>query len=95
MNEVILAYKEVNLKNEQENYLQDSGILTVTIDEKPGVQAIQNNTPDLPPVAGKCTKIGRDYKYIQPGMLRILVSLDLHSGKVIAVVEIKIGASNL
>jgi len=87
MNEVLLVYKEVNLQNEQNKELHDSDILTVSIDEKPGVQAIKNIAPDLPPVAGKHSKIGRDYEYKRLGTLSILASLDLHSGKVIALVE--------
>lgn len=87
MNEVLLVYKEVNLQNEQNKEVQDLDILTVSIDEKPGIQAIKNIAPDLPPVAGKHSKIGRDYEYKRLGTLSILASLDLHTGKVIAIVE--------
>jgi hypothetical protein len=87
MNEVLLVYKEVNLQNEQNKDSQDLDILTVSIDEKPGIQAIKNIAPDLPPVAGKHSKIGRDYEYKRLGTLSILASLDLHTGKVIALVE--------
>ena len=87
MNEVLLVYKEVNLQNEQNKDAQDLDILTVSIDEKPGIQAIKNIAPDLPPVAGKHSKIGRDYEYKRLGTLSILASLDLHTGKVIALVE--------
>jgi transposase len=87
MTEVLLVYKEVNLQNEQNRELQDSDILTVSIDEKPGIQAIKNIAPDLPPVAGKHARIGRDYEYKRLGTLSILASLDLHTGKVIALVE--------
>jgi transposase len=87
MNEVLLVYKEVNLINEQKKDIDDIDILTVSIDEKPGVQAIKNIAPDLPPVAGKHSRIGRDYEYKRLGTLSILASLDLHSGEVIALVE--------
>jgi transposase len=87
MNEVLLVYKEVNLLNEQNRNIQDSDILTVSIDEKPGVQAIKNIAPDLPPLANKHSKIGRDYEYKRLGTLSILASLDLQSGKVVALVE--------
>ncbi|MBN2613136.1 MAG: IS630 family transposase [Bacteroidales bacterium] len=87
MNEVLLVYKEVNLLNEQNRDIEDSDILTVSIDEKPGVQAIKNIAPDLPPVAGKHSRISRDYEYKRLGTLSILASLDLQSGKVIALVE--------
>lgn len=87
MNEVLLVYKEVNLLNEQNRDVQDSDILTVSIDEKPGVQAIKNIAPDLPPFANKYPRISRDYEYKRLGTLSILASLDLQSGKVIALVE--------
>jgi len=87
MNEVLLVYKEVNLINEQKMDENDIEVLTVSIDEKPGVQAIKNIAPDLPPVAGKHSRIGRDYEYKRLGTLSILASLDLHSGEVIALVE--------
>ena len=86
MNDVLLVYQEVNLQNQKPDG-QDSEILTVSIDEKPGVQAIKNIAPDLPPVAGKHSRIGRDYEYKRLGTLSILASLDLHTGKVIAIVE--------
>ena len=87
MNEILLVYKEVNLLNEQKKDMNDIDVLTVSIDEKPGVQAIKNIAPDLPPVAGKHSGIGRDYEYKRLGTLSILASLDLHSGHVIAMVE--------
>jgi len=87
MNEVLLVYKEVILQDEQKTDASNLEILTVSIDEKPGVQAIKNIAPDLPPVAGKHQRTGSDYEYKRLGTLSILASLDLHSGKVIAIVE--------
>lgn len=87
MNEVLLVYKEVNLLNEKHPNGEGLEVWTVSIDEKPGIQAIKNIAPDLPPVPGKHSKIGRDYEYKRLGTLSILASLDLHTGKVIALVE--------
>ena len=87
MNEVLLIYKEVNLINGQKKDVKDIDVLTVSIDEKPGVQAIKNIAPGLPPVAGKHSRLGRDCEYKRLGTLSILASLDLHSGEVIALVE--------
>ena len=84
MNEVLMVYKEVELQNSGK---ADIPIITVYIDEKPGVQAIKNIAPDLPPVPGKHSTIGRDYEYKRLGTLSILASLDLHTGQVIALVE--------
>ncbi|ODS29854.1 MAG: putative transposase, partial [Candidatus Scalindua rubra] len=36
-----------------------SRIITVSVDEKPGVQAIKNIAPDLPPLPGKCPQVLR------------------------------------
>jgi len=41
MNEVLLVYKEVNFQNEQPGEGEESEVLTVSIDEKPGIQAIK------------------------------------------------------
>lgn len=63
MNEVLIVYKEVNLQNEPSSQQRDLSVITVSIDEKPGVQAIKNVAPDLPPVPGKYDCISRDYEY--------------------------------
>ena len=62
-------------------------MITVSIDEKPGVQAIANTAPDLPPVPGKHPTVSRDHEYKRHGTLSILASLDLHDGHVVARVE--------
>ena len=60
-----------------------------SVDEKPGVQAIANTAPDLPPVAGKHPTVGRDYEYKRMGTCSILAGLDLQDGHVCACVERK------
>jgi len=62
-------------------------IYTVSIDEKPGVQAIGLTAPDPPPVPGKKSSVERDNEYVRHGTLSILAALDLHNGEVIANVE--------
>jgi len=62
-------------------------MITVSVDEKPGVQAIANIAPDLPPKPGKYKTVGRDYEYKRLGTVSILAALDLHSGKIIAQVH--------
>src|SRR5207247_9907394 len=62
-------------------------VITVSIDEKPGVQAIENTAPDLPPVPEKHPTVGRDHEYKRHGTLSIMASLDLHDGHVVARVE--------
>src|SRR5450432_4034103 len=88
MREVLLVYREVALQNEAagKGGVQPD-VITVSVDEKPGVQAIENTAPDLPPVPGEYPTFARDHEYIRHGTLSILASLDLHDGHVVARVE--------
>jgi transposase len=94
MKEVLIVYQEVLLQNRAAAQAAEFGVggiapavITVSIDEKPGVQAIANTAPDLPPVAGKHSQVARDYEYKRHGTLSILAALDLHDGHVVARVE--------
>jgi transposase len=86
MAEVLCVYKEINLQKETG---ETQSIVTVSVDEKPGVQAIKNIAPDLMPEPGKQSRILRDYEYKRLGTLSILASLDLKDGHVIAQVHDK------
>jgi hypothetical protein len=55
-------------------------MVTVSVDEKPGLQAIANTALDLPPLPGKHSSIGRDHEYKRLGTCSILAALDLHNG---------------
>jgi transposase len=85
MEEVIIVYQEVNAQNESAD--EEKQIITISVDEKPGVQAIKNIAPDLPPRPGKNKSWSRDYEYKRLGTLSILAALDLHDGHVIAQVH--------
>lgn len=85
MREVLLVYQEVALQNRSGAMVPV--IVTVSVDEKPGLQAIANTAPDLPPVPGKHSVIGRDHEYKRLGTCSILAALDLHNGHVTARVE--------
>ena len=88
MQEVLMVYQEVELQNQSGvSPSDDLKTISVSIDEKPGVQAIANTSPDLPPVPGKHATIGRDYEYKRLGTCSILAALDLHTGHVTARVE--------
>jgi hypothetical protein len=50
MNKIHMVYKEVDLQNSDKS---DIPVITVSIDEKPGVQAIKNIAEHLLPEAGK------------------------------------------
>ena len=84
MEEILIVYQEVNAQNEG---TEEKEIITISVDEKPGVQAIKNTAPDLPPKAGVSKTWSRDYEYKRLGTLSILAALDLHDGHVIAQVH--------
>ena len=88
MQEVLMVYRDVSIY--AEGAVHDgraNPIYTVSVDEKPGVQAIALTAPDLPPVPGKAVGIGRDYEYVRHGTVSILAGIDLHSGHIFANVE--------
>jgi transposase len=90
MKEVLMVYQEVMVQNQAAAAASAEAmptVITVSIDEKPGVQAIENTAPDLPPVPEKHPAVGRDHEYKRHGTLSILASLDLHDGHVVARVE--------
>ena len=85
MREVLMVYREVTLG--EQRTADGRPIITVSVDEKPGVQALATVAPDLPPVPGKHPTVSRDYEYKRLGTLSILASLDLQDGHVIAKVH--------
>jgi transposase len=88
MREVLMVYQEVSLQNAARASGEDAAsVITVSVDEKPGVQAIANTAPDLPPVPGNYRTWSRDHEYKRHGTLSILAALDLHNGEVIAQVH--------
>jgi transposase len=88
MRRVLIVYQDVALQNAKRAAGETaSNVITVSVDEKPGVQAIGNTAPDLPPVPGKYPKIGRDHEYERFGTCSILAALDLQDGQVTARVE--------
>jgi transposase len=88
MREVLMVYQQVSLQNAARASGEDAAsVITVSVDEKPGVQAIANTAPDLPPVPGNYRTWSRDHEYQRHGTLSILAALDLHNGEVIAQVH--------
>lgn len=88
MHEVLMVYRDVSLY--QEGAVHDARpnpIYSVSLDEKPGVQAIGLTAPDLPPVPGKASTFSRDYEYVRRGTVSILAGIDLHTGHIFANVE--------
>ncbi len=86
MHDVLVVYKEIKTQSNNQNE-PSKKIITVSVDEKPGIQAIKNIAPDLPPIPGQYARIGRDYEYKRLGTVSLLAALDLHDGHVIAQVH--------
>lgn len=88
MRNVLLVYRAVSLQNEDSSPgAKARPVVTVSVDEKPGVQAIANTAPDLAPLPGKHPQVARDHEYERLGTWSILAALDLHDGHVTARVE--------
>src|SRR6202162_1635359 len=83
MQEVLMVYRDVWLYREGAVHdARPEPIYTVSVDEKPGVQALGLTAPDRPPVAGKAAAVGRDHEYVRRGTVSILAGIDLHSGHI-------------
>jgi transposase len=87
MKDILLVYQEVALQNEGQAAGAVPGVITVSVDEKPGLQALANTAPYRPPVARKYRTVRRDHEYKRLGTCSILAALDLHDGHVTARVE--------
>ncbi len=85
MAEVLVVYKEVQMQ--QQGGEPDTPEITISCDEKPGIQAIANVAPDLPPVPGRHRSLSRDYEYKRHGTVSLLAGLDLNSGHVVGIVR--------
>ena len=88
MCQVLLVYRELSMEPAQGVRTPEGRLVfTVSVDEKPGVQAIANTAADLPQVPGQHRAVGRDYEYKRLGTASILAGLDLQDGHVTARVE--------
>ena len=88
MQDVLLVYRDVSLYTEGAVHDgRPNPIYTVSVDEKPGVQALGLTAPDLPPGPGKAATVSRDYEYVRHGTVSILAGIDLNSGHIFARTE--------
>ena len=93
MAEVLCVYQEVAILRAAETDAAkamdktEPTVAFVSYDEKPGIQAISNTAPDLPPVAGEHACIARDHEYKRLGTLSLLAGIDLLTGQVHACIE--------
>jgi len=79
MTQLLLTYKEVEIMQVSG---ENSYTAVLAFDEKPGIQAIQNVGPDLPPVPGKHPSMARDSEYKRHGTVSLLAAIDLLSGHI-------------
>lgn len=82
MVQVLHVYKEVELLKTHLQTAQEHTVAVLSYDEKPGIQAIKNISPDLPPVPGRHPAMSRDYQYKRLGTVSLLASIDLITGQV-------------
>jgi len=90
MASVLHVYKEVEIINNgllrgelRDGDVRQLGMVTVSYDEKPGIQALGVTTPDRPPTPSRHPSHLRDYEYKRLGTVSLLAGLDLHTGRVI------------
>ena len=84
MAEVLCVYREVALLRENQS---GKNVAIISYDEKPGIQAIGNTAPDLPPQPGSHPAFTRDHEYKRHGTLSLLAGIDLLTGQVHASIE--------
>ena len=85
MADVLCVYREVAVLPKSKAGSSDVAI--ISYDEKPGIQAINHTSPDLPPQPGSHSSWARDHEYKRHGTLSLLAGIDLLTGKVHACVE--------
>jgi len=85
MADVLCVYREVAVLRAED--ATETKVAIISYDEKPGIQAIGNTAPDLPPKPGKHKAFGRDHEYKRHGTLSLLAGIDLVTGKVHACIE--------
>ena len=86
---VLHVYKEVEIVNAAlaEGTLKEPAVVTISYDEKPGIQALATTTPDRPPMPHEFASHLRDYEYKRLGTVSLLAGRDLHTGRVTEMVS--------
>ncbi len=90
MHEVLLVYKQVEMQFDENGNIivPDDYKLTITVsyDEKPGIQAISNTSDDLRP-SSQNGEVYRDHEYKRLGTVSLLAAIDLLTGEAIPLVS--------
>ena len=85
MKQVLHVYRQVELWHQAGVPGELTAVLSY--DEKPGIQALENTAPDLPPVPGRHPTVDRDHEYVRHGTLSLLAGIDLWNGEVLGLVR--------
>lgn len=89
MHNVLTVYKQVEMQFDENGNIivPDDYKITVTVsyDEKPGIQAIANTSDDLRPTVEN-GEVFRDYEYKRLGTVSLLSGIDLLTGEAIPLV---------
>ena len=83
MADILIVYKQIEMQFDRD---EDSGIITISYDEKPGIQAIGNTVEDRMPTK-KHGFVGRDSEYKRLGTVSLLAGMDLMTGEIIPLVR--------
>lgn len=83
MDEVLVVYKQLEIQFETK---ENNGMVTLSYDEKPGIQALANKAPDLLPNM-EHGYVSRDYEYKRHGTVSLLAGMDLYTGEIIPLVR--------
>src|ERR1700687_1010923 len=87
--EVLQVYKDVEIVNTGlvEGTLKEPSTVTISYDEKPGIQALAPTTPDRPPAPNQYPSHLRDYEYKRLGTVSLLAGVDFASRRGTGVVR--------
>ena len=85
MKQVLHVYRQVERWHQAGAPAELTAVLSY--DEKPGIQALENTAPDLPPVPNQHATVGRDHEYVRHGTLSLLAGIDLWNGEVLGLVR--------
>ena len=87
MRDVLLVYQAVASPNAAQHSREGPTVITVSVDEKPGLRRHCQHRARSATSPGKHPHVGRDHEYKRLGTCSILAALDLHEGHVTARVE--------
>jgi DDE superfamily endonuclease len=80
MIQVLYVYKDVEMLMQKGG--KGDEVIVVSFDEKPGIQAIEGTSEDLPPSPGQFPTFTRDYEYTRHGIVTLMAGINLLTGEV-------------